>query len=312
MTHADRNTATGRTAVLTIDAAALRTVLLTPLLQIAACNTTTVKHENTLTNLEQMDISMQDEKIEASIYHGRYQKLPQGKHKQDSYKQAVHWYREYYYLYPLDDHAPQMSKLLAELYLEDGDHRSAAIEFEPIAKNDPASDIAAESACAALFAHRENLKSIPESRRLSQREHIAAKSLWFDDHYPQHAETASVLTAAAYDFLVLKNLTAATTTAKRVINNYPQADEQHIHSARIVLAEAEFESGQFTEAEEAYQNALLRHPDYLPARKNLGILCELYLHDLTCALKQYQTYLEYAPEEQTIARWAMELKQRIQ
>ena len=72
------------------------------------------------------------------------------------------------------------------------------------------------------------------------------------------------------------------------------------------------QTGRFNAARSAYRNALAEHPDYLPARKNLGILCELYLHDLECALEQYQAYLEYAPEEETIARWALELQQRTQ
>ncbi len=71
-------------------------------------------------------------------------------------------------------------------------------------------------------------------------------------------------------------------------------------------------TGRFNAAKSAYRNALAEHPDYLPARKNLGILCELYLHDLECALEQYQAYLEYAPDEETIARWALELQQRTQ
>ena len=71
-------------------------------------------------------------------------------------------------------------------------------------------------------------------------------------------------------------------------------------------------TGRFKAAKSAYMNALVEHPDYLPARKNLGILCELYLHDMECALEQYQAYLEYAPEEETVARWALELKQRTQ
>ena len=36
-------------------------------------------------------------------------------------------------------------------------------------------------------------------------------------------------------------------------------------------------TGRFGAARSAYQNALVDHPDYLPVRKNLGILCELYL-----------------------------------
>ncbi|UCB55665.1 MAG: tetratricopeptide repeat protein [Thiotrichales bacterium] len=71
-------------------------------------------------------------------------------------------------------------------------------------------------------------------------------------------------------------------------------------------------TGRFRAAKTVYQNALIQHPDYLPVRKNLGILCELYLRDFACAMEQYQAYLQYAPEEETVARWAAELKQRTQ
>lgn len=70
-------------------------------------------------------------------------------------------------------------------------------------------------------------------------------------------------------------------------------------------------SGRFGAARAAYKNALTQNPDYLPARKNLGILCEIYLHDLACALEQYRAYLEYAPEEESIIKWALEVEQRI-
>lgn len=71
-------------------------------------------------------------------------------------------------------------------------------------------------------------------------------------------------------------------------------------------------TGRFNAARTVYQNALIKNPDYLPVRKNLGILCELYLHDLECALEQYRAYLEYAPDEETVARWTAELNQRTQ
>jgi tetratricopeptide (TPR) repeat protein len=69
-------------------------------------------------------------------------------------------------------------------------------------------------------------------------------------------------------------------------------------------------SGRFNAARTVYQNALIKHPDYLPVRKNLGILCEIYLHDFDCAIEHYRAYLEYAPEAETVARWVAELKQR--
>ena len=192
----------------------------------------------------------------ASNYHARYKKLQNSTDKHDSYTRAIHWYREYYYLYPLDENAPLMSKLLAELYLENGDYQSAAREFERIAKNDPTAEIAADSAYAAIFAYRENLKLLPEPRRPSAREQIAEKSLWFAEKYPQHAETAAVLTAAAYDYLLLKNYTSAIANAKRVISGFSDTDKSQLLSAHIVLADAAFELGQYAEAEKSYSRIL--------------------------------------------------------
>ena len=69
--------------------------------------------------------------------------------------------------------------------------------------------------------------------------------------------------------------------------------------------------GRFDEARKAYQNALIVHPDYLPARKNLGILCEIYLRDLNCALEQFEQYQEYVPDDKTVNIWVADLKRRL-
>lgn len=196
----------------------------------------------------------------ASYYHSLFQKQNNKQFRQTSYQQAVYWYREYYYLYPLDEHAPQMSKLLAELYLENGDYRNAAVEFERISKNHPQSEIAAESAYAALFAYRENLKSLPVARQRAARESIAGKSLLFAQHYPDYPETAAVLVAAAYDYLLLKNFSAATDTANEVIAKYSATRNAEAMAALIVLADAEFESGQYAAAEQSYSRILAITP----------------------------------------------------
>lgn len=92
-------------------------------------------------------------------------------------------------------------------------------------------------------------------------------------------------------------------TALRIDIGHPVANNE--------LALLYRKSGKLGAARVAYQNALAQHPDYLPARRNLGILCEIYLHDLACALEQYQAYLEYEPDNETLNRWALEIKQRI-
>jgi tetratricopeptide (TPR) repeat protein len=69
-------------------------------------------------------------------------------------------------------------------------------------------------------------------------------------------------------------------------------------------------SGRFEDARKAYENALVVHPDYLPARKNLGILCEIYLRDLNCALEQFEQYQQYVPDDKTINIWVTDLRRR--
>ena len=68
--------------------------------------------------------------------------------------------------------------------------------------------------------------------------------------------------------------------------------------------------GRFDEAKKAYANALTRNPDYLPVLKNLGILCELYMRDLPCALQQYEHYLDLRPDDKTMKIWVSDLSRR--
>ncbi|MCQ3828439.1 tetratricopeptide repeat protein [Microbulbifer elongatus] len=68
--------------------------------------------------------------------------------------------------------------------------------------------------------------------------------------------------------------------------------------------------GRFDEARKTYSEALQAHPDSLPLIKNLGILCDLYLQDVNCALAQFEQYLKYEPEDRKVAIWVADLKRR--
>jgi tetratricopeptide (TPR) repeat protein len=69
--------------------------------------------------------------------------------------------------------------------------------------------------------------------------------------------------------------------------------------------------GRFKEAREIYEKALASFPDYLPVHRNLGILCDLYLNDPECALKQFEIYSDAMPSDAQIKIWIAELRIRL-
>lgn len=70
-------------------------------------------------------------------------------------------------------------------------------------------------------------------------------------------------------------------------------------------------TGRFAEAKMTYERALEKSPLFLPARKNLAILCDLYLRDLECALKNYQLYNQAVPNDKAVGIWIADLQKRL-
>lgn len=70
-------------------------------------------------------------------------------------------------------------------------------------------------------------------------------------------------------------------------------------------------TGRYSEARKLYEKLLQTYPDYLPAHKNLGVLCDIYMKDLNCALQQYETYVQARPEDQKVKIWIADVKSRM-
>jgi len=71
--------------------------------------------------------------------------------------------------------------------------------------------------------------------------------------------------------------------------------------------------GRFQAAREAYEKALALDDAYADAHLNLGVLCDLYLRDLACALTQYKRYQALTPEQnQQVKIWIADVTRRME
>jgi len=71
--------------------------------------------------------------------------------------------------------------------------------------------------------------------------------------------------------------------------------------------------GQFENARDAYKKSIRKRARYGKAYLNLGVLCDIYLEDLNCAMRNYKKYLDVSTDkdsDKNIRIWLADVTRR--
>lgn len=73
------------------------------------------------------------------------------------------------------------------------------------------------------------------------------------------------------------------------------------------------QAGRFDAAREVYEEGIRANPDYAPLYRNLGILCDIYLQNPACALKNFRAYQQRTDDnDEDVEIWIADVERRAQ
>jgi TolA-binding protein len=186
-------------------------------------------------------------------YHAQAQRT----HKQEYYNHAIHWYRTFLGSFADTGEAPQMNFLLAELLFESGDFQSATQEYVHTAYDYGGHARAAEAGYAAVLASARTEEQLAGAARTTWHLQSIEHALRFASTFPQHPEAVAVRTRTAEQLLAIENPERAIVVAQYVTAD-PAATQEQQRIAWTVQAHANFDLGDYLQAEQSCQQVLSR------------------------------------------------------
>jgi tetratricopeptide (TPR) repeat protein len=196
----------------------------------------------------------------ANHYHAANQNPKQAEDKPANFKEALHWYRAFLASFPEEIESPVINHQLADLLLENKSFGVAAVEFERTAYDYPPHEKSSQAGYAAVFAYREQLGAVAPEKKDTVKREVVRSSLKFADTFPEHEKAALVLGAAADDLFGIKEYEQALAAANKLLEGFPQAEEEVVRAAWLVIAHSSYELLRYNEAESAYLKVLALLP----------------------------------------------------
>lgn len=177
------------------------------------------------------------------------------------YLAAINYYQSFINSFPRDDRVPALGFLLGECQFEVGDYPGAIRTYEWVAyesgSHDSAdSEQAADAAYAALLAY-DRLGQDPTAPAAEQR---IASERRFAATFAADPRAPAVLEHASAALLLLDEYEQSADAASIVIGWQPPPDAGLLTAARLVLGHSLLELQRYSDAEQAYREALGQMP----------------------------------------------------
>jgi cellulose synthase operon protein C len=198
----------------------------------------------------------------AQYYHAQAQR---SKDVTD-YEEAAKWYRSYLTSFPDDPESAVTNFLLADTLFESKQYLDAAQQYENTAYGYGSHDKAAAAGYAAIVAYGKEEETLSGDTKAKIHGRGVDSSLKFAQAFPLHPESATVLTRAATELYAAKDYARATLAAETLLARQPAVDTGKQRIAWTVIANSNFEQGNFDKAEAGYINAQALMPPTDPER----------------------------------------------
>jgi len=124
----------------------------------------------------------------------------------------------------------------------------------------------------------------------------------------KNPDFAPAYTNLGLQYLQSKKISQAEDAFKKAVKLNPTDAIAYNHLGIIMRMK-----GDFTDARNMYQQALNSNLNYANAHLNLGILLDMYLYELSDALKHYKYYQSLTNNnDKLVGKWIIDIKRRIQ
>jgi len=171
------------------------------------------------------------------------------------YQEAARWYRDYLKSFPGDADSAQTNYLLAEALYEGHEYGEAAAEYERTAYGYPRNDKSATAAYAALVAYKKGEEGLSGPDKDAWHRRATDASVKFAQTFPEHPDSAGVLTRAAEEIFAGGDRARAITVSQAILARQPPVDAAKQRIAWTIIGQSYFDQGQYAKAEPAYIQA---------------------------------------------------------